>query len=161
MICQFCLAKQATLRVTQRKSSGQFEDLFYCGACCDALYVKRSSPMEIPRPRFTLKKVMILLGAWNVANAVVSWVMNSGHIPATPEQIRQSTVQTFVAVNLSLSFLTVCTFVLTWLASVMWYKRTGGLVPMPVQSMTLRKYFHVLPCVLPILAWSITAIFLE
>jgi hypothetical protein len=161
MICDLCLANPATHRVTEGTSSGRFEDSLCCDACLNAIYVKRSPPRDFPRPRFTLKNAMILLGMWTIPNALVSWIMRSGYITGTPDQLRQWTVQAFVGANLCFGFFAVHTYVLTWLSSVMYHRRTGGRVPMPVRTMTFVEYLHVFLCVLPVLAWSIIGVFLE
>ena len=162
MLCQLCLEKPATCHLTTRSRAGHFIEDHYCDACYAAKYLQPpAAAARFPRPRFTLKNVMILLGVWTVPNAVEAWVFRSGYVTGTPAQIRQWTVHTFLAVNLVLGFFVLWTYLLTWLGRVMWYKKTGDLVPIPQQRLNVRQLIVMLATLVPLLGWCLAAIFLE
>ena len=134
MICQMCLTRMATRQVTQRSPDGRLEEAPYCEQCYDAKYQNPRPPALFPRPRFTIKGFMILVGVWAIANAVVAWVMRSNFVTGTPAQLRQWTIQAYAATNLTFFFITLWFSMMLWITSVWWHKRTGGLVPMPHQA---------------------------
>jgi hypothetical protein len=162
MICQLCLTEAATQHVTERAPCGRFEVARYCAECYEAKFFKPPpSTSGFPRPRLTLKNIMILVGVWAIPNAVVAWVMRSGYVTGTAIQMRQWTRDAFLAVNLVLGFFVVWFGLMIWLFRVMWYKRTGGLVTMPVQKLTREQYGAWALSMVPILVWLVVATFLE
>jgi hypothetical protein len=67
MIRQVRLQNAATRYITDKSRSGRLVEGYYCERCWEAKYV--SPPTASPpfsTPKFTLKNVMILLGAWTV-----------------------------------------------------------------------------------------------
>lgn len=162
MICQICAAKEATNRVTERSRSGRFEEAHYCPECYEAKYLKPPpTACDFPRPRLRIKNVMILVGVWAIPNAVAAWVKGSGYLTGTPAQIRQWTINTFLGVNLVLGFLVVYLAMLAWLFRVIWYKRTGGLLPMPEQTPSPKQHATLIVRMLTIFAWIVASTLLE
>jgi hypothetical protein len=162
MICQLCLESVATHHLTERSPSGRFALAHYCHRCYQAKLVEPPATSgSFPRPRFTIKNIMIISGVWTVPNAIAAWVFRSGYVTGTPAQIRQSTIDTFLAVNLLLGFFVVWIYLLTWLGRVMWYKKTRGLVPMPQQKITVRQLSHLLAGLVPLLGWCVAVTFVE
>jgi hypothetical protein len=162
MLCQLCLEKPAMCHLTTRSRAGHFIEDHYCSACYAAKYLQPpAAAASFPRPRFTLNNVMILLGLWTVPNAIAAWVFRSGYVTGTPAQIRQWTIQTFLGVNLLVGFSVLWTYLLTWLVRVMWYKKTGDLVPMPQQKMTLRQSLALIVALTLYFAWCKAAIVLD
>jgi hypothetical protein len=45
-----------------------------------------------PRPRFTIKNLMVFAGLFAIPNAAVALIMRSGLIAGTPNQIRDWTL---------------------------------------------------------------------
>jgi hypothetical protein len=162
MICQLCLIKMATRHVTERSPRGRFEEAHYCAECYEAKYLRPPPPADsFPRPRATLKNLMILVGVWAVPNAIAAWVMRSGYVTGTPAQLRQWAINTFLGVNLVLGFFVVLVALQTWLNRVIWHRRTGGLVPMPKQKLTPKQHAALLVRMGPFFAWCVVAAFLE
>ena len=62
MLCQLCLGREATCHVTQHVPGGRFEEAYYCAECYEAKLLK-PPPRDhaLPRPRFTIKVVMVYL----------------------------------------------------------------------------------------------------
>jgi hypothetical protein len=89
IMCQLCLVKKATRRLTERSSTGRAEEAKYCEECYEAKYVdphpRRST---FPRPRFTIKAILILVCFCAVVNAVTALVMRSGFITGTMGSVR-------------------------------------------------------------------------
>ena len=161
MICQLCLNKPSTIHLAERLPSGSFAEAHYCAECYEAMYLKPQSSTDLfPRPRFTLNNIMMLVAVWAVANAVTAWVMKSGYITGTPQQLREWTVNAFLAVNLVFGFCVVWFYLMTWLQKVSWYKRTGGLVPTP-KKLSPRQQLAACLVVVLLLAWFLVAIYLE
>ena len=165
MICQLCLASVATRHLTERSPSGRFVEMTYCESCYQAKYVEPPADSgRFPRPRFTIKNIMILGAAWTVPNAIAAWVFRSGCVIGTPAQIRLWSIETFLAVNLVLGFFVVWTYLLEWLRRVMWYKRTLGVVPMPHrawQKVTFKQLKYRLVASVAMSVWFVAAIFLD
>ena len=127
MICQLCLTSAATSHVTERLPSGQFREAHYCTVCFAAKYLNpRPARPNFPKPTFRLNRITIVVGLWAVLNAIVVWVLRSGYITGTPQQLRQWTINTLLAVNLVPAFFVVHISLLTWLQRVMWYRKTGA-----------------------------------
>jgi hypothetical protein len=137
MICQVCLAKKATPRVSKRAPGTRCKEGYYCTKCYEAKDLKPPlSAQGFPRPSFTIKSLITLVAGCAFVNAVTAWVMRSGYIVGTPDQLRRWSISACVWVNLIFGFF-VMSFSLTgWLGRVMWYKRTGGMVPTPQLELT-------------------------
>jgi hypothetical protein len=163
MLCHLCLSKPATMHLTEKLPSGKFGEAHYCSECYEAKYLKPPPGADsFPRPRFTLKKIMILIAVWTVPNAVTAWVMKSNRITGTPEQLREWTMTAFLAVNLVFAFYAGWLGLLTWLQRVTWYNQTGGALPMPVERRPpLKQQLKACVLFMPFFAWIIAAIFLE
>ena len=132
MFCQLCLTRKATCHVTQQVPGGRFEDTYYCSECYEAKYLKPPpSDHGLPRPRFTIKGVMVLVAVLSIPNAIAAWVMRSGYIVGTLAQLRQWTIDAFLAVNLVSGFFVVWFWLMTWVDQVKWYNRSGGIVTSP------------------------------
>ncbi len=128
--CQLCVRSPATCRVNRREPDGRCEEGFYCSSCYEAKYVKPPPPEQgVPRLRFTIKALMILVVVFSVPNAIAARILRS--VSGTPQQIREWSVSAFLGINLILGFLVVWLFFQSWLEMLGWYNRTGGLVPMP------------------------------
>jgi hypothetical protein len=132
MICQLCLVAPATEQGTTCLRSGRIREDHYCRACYEAKYVNPPpADASFPRPRFTLKYAMILVAAFAVPNAIAAWILRSGLITGTPEHIQRLTDKTFLAINGVLGILVVEYWLIDWLGRVYWYRRTGGVIPIP------------------------------
>ena len=94
---------------------------------------------------------------WAVPNAITAWVLRSGYVTGTPAQLRQWTIHAFSGINLVLGFFVTWGTLLAWLIKVMSYRRTGGLVPMPQQTLTPRQHLTLIVRMVPILAWCVVA----
>ena len=160
MICQLCLSKPATTHLTERSPAGKFAEAHYCAECYEAKYLKPSpGPASFPRPRFTLKRIMILVAGWAVPNAITAWIMRSGFIIGTPQQLREWNIAAFLAVNLMIAFFVVWAGLMAWLQKVTWYNQTGGVLPMPVQKrLPLKQQFKAYLVLIPLIAWIVAAI---
>ena len=163
MICRLCLAKAATHHMTERSPSGRFEEAHYCPEFCEAKYLKPPPPGSIfPRPRLTLKNIMILVGVWAIPNAVAAWVLRGGHVTGTPAQLRQWTIHAFLGVNCFLGFCGALMALGRWLNRVSWYKRTGGLLPMPEpKKLTIKQQASLIVWMIPLFAWAYVATVLD
>jgi hypothetical protein len=162
MICQLCLARAATHHITDRSPSGRLEEAHYCRRCYRAKYF---TPLHhasaLPRPKLTRKRIVILAAVWAVANAVTAWIMTCGPLSGTPAEIREWTSEAFLGVNFVLGFFVVCGFWLEWFIQMMWYKRTGGLVPMPKDPPVRQQLAIFVHRVLPAVVWCVAAIFVD
>jgi hypothetical protein len=81
------------------------------------------------RPKFAIKSIMILISLWALPNALVVYVMRSGEVTGTPEQLSQWIIQTFVAVNLVVAFVVAWLFLFLWLIRLVQFNNTGGTGP--------------------------------
>jgi hypothetical protein len=162
MLCQLCLENVATRQLTERSHSGGIVRADYCDRCFHAKYVEPPADSgRFPTPTFTIKNIMILAGVWAVPNAITAWVFRSGYVTGTPAQVRQWTVDSFLALNLVVGFFVVWLYLLEWLGRVMSYKATGNFLPMPRQRLTIRQSVHQVLAVVPLAAWCVAAGFLE
>ena len=164
MLCQLCLSKPAMMDVPERLPAGTHAVAHYCPECYEAKYLKPSpGPASFPRPRITLKRIMILVAGWSVPNACTAWIMRSGFITGTPQQLREWNIAAFLAVNLVLAFGVLCGAGLrNWLQKVMWYNQTGGVLPMPVlKPAPLKQQLKACLLLIPFSAWIVVAIFIE
>lgn len=160
MICQLCLARVATRRVTERLPSGRIGDAYYCPECYAAKYFG-PGPAGVeaaPRLRFTLGHAMTLVGVWGVANAVTAWVMKAGPRVWPPAQVGRWVARAFLGVNLSVGVLVGYVVVAGWLARLLWYRRTGGLVPMPSQRLGLKGLATLLAWMASFTLWGLAAV---
>ncbi len=160
MICQLCLSKPATMRITERLPAGGFAEAKYCLECFEAKYVKPPpGPASFPRPRFTIKNFMILVALWAIPNAVVAWFMRSGLVIGTSKQLREWTIAAFLAVNLVFAFFGAWFCLMAWLQRVTWYNQTGGVLPMPARQRVPRKQQLVASLLfIPAAAWLLAAV---
>ena len=158
MVCQLCRVKAATYQITERSSTDRFGEAHYCFKCYEAKYLKPPPPGGFPRPRSTIKNVMMLVAVWAVPNAITAWIMRSGHFTGSPAQVRRWTLYAFLGVNLVLGFLVVYHALLTWLTRVLWFRRTGGVVPMPAQEMTPGQQRAFLARLVPLCIWIVVAV---
>ena len=121
-----------------------------------------TSASDFPWPRFTRKTVMLVAGVWTVSNALVACFMRSGYIPGTPAQLRRWALYVFVGGNLWFGFITVNLYLTFCLGKAIWYKKTGGFVPYPLEKATTRRdYLSSLIVAVTFVSWSVAAIFLE
>jgi hypothetical protein len=100
--------------------------------------------------------MLILVGVCAVVNALTAWIMRSGYFTRDPVQLRRWTTSVFVAVNL---FLGLSVFLLSlgmWFVRFVWFKRTGGLVPMPQQP-PVKQQLAALVRMWPLFAWFVAA----
>ena len=136
MICQLCLARVATRRVTERLPSGRLGDAYYCPDCYGAKYLGPgpAGGGGAPRLRLTLGLAMTLVGVWGVANALTAWVIKAGSRGWPPAQAGRWAARAFLGVNLSVGLFAGYVVVAGWLSRLLWHRRTGGLVPMPAQT---------------------------
>ncbi len=110
----------------------------YCEPCSVAKDEKQPvAGARGARPQFTIKSFMIVICLWAVPNALVAWVMKSGDVAGTPEQLSQWTIQTFVAVNLVLAFVAGWSFLFVWLIRLVCFKSTDGLASSPPNKRTI------------------------
>jgi hypothetical protein len=137
MFCQLCLVRLARRRVTLRSPSGKIELADYWVSCYEAKFEKPPPDVRFPRPRITIKSIMIFVCVMAVLNAATVWMVRSSSVSQTPEQLRQWTIHVFVAPNLCLATITAWQFVFSWVVRVYWFNRTGGLVPMPESNVFL------------------------
>jgi hypothetical protein len=160
MLCQLCLVKLATYSVTDKLPSGRLGMAYYCPDCYEAKYVKPPPDVgEFPRPRFTIKNILIVVAVWAVPNAMVAWVMRSGYITGTPDELRQWTVVAFLIVNVALAYVIGFSSLVAWLGKVMWFHRTGGVVPIPNRTLTPRQWLRLLVTISAIGGWAILSAF--
>jgi hypothetical protein len=162
MLCQLCLAAGATQHLFGRRPSGRIGVAHYCRACYEAKYLKPAPATGgFPRPRFTLKHAMSLVAAFAILNALVASVMGSGLIRGTPTQLRQWTSLTFLAVNCGCGIFVSFVFFVDWLVKAHWFKKTGGLAPMPpVPPMTLKQIPSLLAFLVALFFWLFASAFL-
>jgi hypothetical protein len=98
MICQLYLAKSAARHHVQESPSGRLEESHYCSDCYDAKYLKPSPDGSgLPRARFTIKTIMIVVCVSAVANAVAALAMRGGYVTGTQSELRASTIYAFLA----------------------------------------------------------------
>jgi hypothetical protein len=156
MLCQVCLQAEATIHVLDRLSGDRPVEADYCQACYDIKYINPPArPPDFPRPRFTIKQLMILTGVFAAPNAAVMLIMRSGMILGTPAQIRDWTMEAFLAINFGFGLLVASILLLRWMAEVRSYKMTGGLVPMPEWKTPPPREFlgRLITRLAPMLAW--------
>lgn len=149
--------------MAERLPSGKVLDAHYCLECFDAKYVGSPRASDFPRPTFTLKNIMRLSVAWAIPNAIIAWVMRSGYMIGTPEQLDQWSLDAFVGINLVLTVAVLFHFVLHWLSKVMSFNRSGGLMPMPTPTLTLSRAQNIKLSLrmAAIFCWIVVAKFLE
>lgn len=132
MTCQLCLSANATSHVTERHGSGQFLETHYCQSCCAAKYLKSANNARtIPRPGLTLALFLALVASFAVPNVLVTCAARSGAIHRPPDEVRHWIVSTFLTVNVCFVLILAYFVITNWLRRLLWYKRTGGVVPMP------------------------------
>ncbi len=154
MTCQLCLAKEATRFVSEQSPGGRLVRAYYCSECYVAKYRDPPPPSQgFPRPRYTLKTFMILVAVFSVPNAIAAWVMS--YVTGTPAQLRQWSIYAFLGVNVVLGFGVAWFSVVVWLGRLIWFNRTGGLVPMPAQQ--VRRQLASLRPTLLFVAWCMVA----
>jgi hypothetical protein len=131
MLCQMCLQAEAAVHVLDRVPGGPPVQADYCPTCYDLKYVNPPArPPDFPRPRFTIRRLMILAAVFAIPNAAVVLVMRSGLILGTPAQIHDWTLQAFLFANSYCGLMALAMISMTWLRKVEWHKRTGDLIPM-------------------------------
>jgi hypothetical protein len=140
MLCQICLQAEATIHMLDRLSGNPPVEANYCQTCYDLKYVDPParppvSPAHttqparlhwLPRPRFTIKGMMIVAGLFAILNAAVVLFMRSGLIPGTPAQIRVWTIKAFLVANLSFPVIAVELFVSSQLVKIRSQRLYGG-----------------------------------
>lgn len=159
MLCQMCLRGVATVHILDRTPGGPPVASDYCPACYDLKYVRPTArPPDFPRPRFTIRRLMILAALFAIPNAAVMLVMRSGLIPGTPAQLRDWTVQAFLSANVFCGIMAAYILSFAWLRKVEWHRRTGGLVPMEKpRKAGPREYLIAVVLALIIVGWFIGA----
>jgi hypothetical protein len=140
VICGLCLAKVATCHITSCPSRGVVEEAHYCQSCYDLKFVNPPpQKREFPRPKVTLKRVMVVIAIFAIPNGLAAAIMRSGWIPGTPEQIEGWTLWVILGLNISISFLLVSGGLVDWLQRVHWFKRTGDVVARPLPQKLSKK----------------------
>ena len=162
MLCQMCLEAEATIHVLDRLSYGPPVEADYCPKCYHLKYVNPPARRPaFPRPRFTIKNLMVFAGLFAIPNAAVTLIMRSSLITGTPAQIREWTLQTFLFVSIYCGVMAALVLSLNWLLKVQWYNMTGGLVPMAQpRKLTSRDYLTLPFLILWIVFWFVGGIFL-
>lgn len=131
MLCQMCLQAEATIRVCDPATGKRPVQADYCRACHDRKYVHSPArPPDFPRPKFAIRRLMILTVVFAIPNAAIVLVMRSGRIQGTPAQVRDWTLQAFLFVNFFCALMVAYTISIVWLNKVKWHRWTGGLIPM-------------------------------
>ena len=162
MLCQMCLEAEATIHILDRPSTDELVDADYCQKCYHAKYVNPPArPPAFPRPRFTIKNLMIFAGLFAIPNAAVALIMRSSLITGTPDQIREWTLQAFLFANCYCGLMAAFIPTLNWLHKAQWHKMTGGLVPMTQpRKLSLKEYPRLLLLVVPMVLWYLAGLFL-
>jgi hypothetical protein len=161
IMCQLCLSRTATQRVTVHSSAARCDDRYYCSQCFEAKYLQPPSLNRgFPRPRFAIKDLMVLVAVFSVPNAIVASIMTSGLIPGTPDQLREWKTHAFLAANLLPAFMVLFIGVVAWTDRVFIYKWTGG-VRTPEAELTSRQRRTMIGWPLAYIAWSAFALFLS
>jgi hypothetical protein len=132
LYCQLCLVRLARRHIAVPSPSGRLERADYCASCYEAKYEKPPpAGVRFPWPRFTIKAIMILVCVFAVFNAFTALLMRGSSVTGTPEQLDERDTHFFLGANVEIGFFLAWAYLLQWLMKVRWYKRTGGLVPMP------------------------------
>jgi hypothetical protein len=162
MLCRMCLEAEATIHMLDRPSAEKVVEADYCPKCYDVKYVNPPDrPPAFPRPRFTIKNLMIFAGLFAIPNAAAALIMRSSLITGTPAQIREWTLQAFLFVNIYCGAMAAFGLSLNWLQRAQWHKMTGGLVPMTQpRKLSLKEYFKLFLILLPIICWYLAGLFL-
>jgi hypothetical protein len=161
MICRICRIHDAEYFVTEPVGSGRFVEAHLCLACYEARYAAPRSRAPFPRPRFTLKNIMMVVGMFTVVNAILALGLRLDSSTGPPEQHRWIVIQLFLMWNLGLGFCLIILSAAMWLRRVSWHYQTGGQVPMPVRRMTLREHLALLGVLVPVLVWGVLVLLLE
>jgi hypothetical protein len=132
MICELCLAAEATSIGAERLSAGRLTDFHYCSSCWAAKSLG-VPPGEagFPRPRLTLNGVMILVAISAIPNGLAAWLVRSRFARGSSEQMSQWTHSAFLTANACFGLVTAYVFLDAWLRDVVWYRRTGGIIAVP------------------------------
>jgi hypothetical protein len=140
MLCRMCFQAEATVHVLDRPSSDGLVESHYCPACYALKYVNPPTrwlvvsddslpapPPAFPRPRFTIRDLMIIAGLFAILNASVALFMRSGLVKGTPARIQEWTTWAFLVANPSFAIFLVEIVILSWLRKMHLHKITGGL----------------------------------
>jgi hypothetical protein len=99
--CQLCLVRLARHHVGVPSPAGRVEHADYCASCYKAKCEKPPLHARFPRPRITIKAIMIVVCALAVANAFADWTTRSSSVSSTPQQLR---ARAFLTVNVEVGF---------------------------------------------------------
>ncbi|MHC5542365.1 hypothetical protein ACYOEI_29435 [Singulisphaera rosea] len=113
-------------------SLGRVVHAHYCPMC---QYAKKRivtlDESHYPKFLFTLKQFMVVVAIFAIPNGLLAWVMRGGILPKPkdPELARQLILSAFLATNLCFSLVVIHVVLAAWLRKMIWYKRTGGIIP--------------------------------
>ena len=127
MTCGICFSANATLHVTDRLSSGQVVDVHYCQPCWAA--AQAGPPPDgvgLPRMKFCIKRILIIVASFALANSLAVWMIRNRPVHQTPEDLNRLALLTILMVNGCVGLVSCYAFLSTWLRSVALYKETGG-----------------------------------
>ncbi len=162
MLCQMCLEADATIHMLDRPAADRFVEADYCQTCYHLKYVNPpASRPVLPRPRFTIKKLMIFAAVFAIPNTAVALLMRSGLITGTSAQIRDWTLQAILVANFFCGVIAAFILSQNWLQKAQWHKMTGGLVPMTQpRKLSLKEYLKLPLVVASIVFWYLAGLFL-
>lgn len=131
-ICDLCSRNLATHIIDIRDPDGRPRQVRYCDACHEAVaHARATAPTEGPKPRVKLKQIMIVVATFAVINAAVLGPFRFGGIAGTKDQVRAWTMHTWLVANAIAAFVTLWCVAVSYIQNVMWFRRTGGVIPNP------------------------------
>ena len=161
MTCQLCVARAATHRVIDRSPAARSGPRYYCSQCYEAKYLTPPTQRNgFPKPRFTIKTLMLLVALFSVTNAIAASIMNSGIITGTPDQLRDWTICAFLAANLFPALGVLFFSVASWTDRVFIHNWRGG-VRIPEVELTPRQRRTMIEWLLLSIAWTAFAFLLS
>jgi hypothetical protein len=153
MTYQLCGSRAATHRIAPRSPAAPRDFWYYCAQCYEAKYLRCPGPGKgLPRPRFAIKHLMVLVAIFSVPNAIAALVMNSGLFSGTPAQLREWTIFAFLAANLLPAFHIAVIALLAWTDRVWIDNWTGGVL-IPQVELTPRQRRAMFLWLLLCVAW--------
>jgi hypothetical protein len=143
MICQVCLSTEATMHVTEQHPAGRFLGGHYCRCCWEAKECGPSSaPTCWPRPKLAIKRILIVVIGFALADCLAVLVVRNRPIEQSPDERMRSTGSAVVMVNFCISVLLLHSFMSNWLRRLTWHKRTGSARTMPsAKAMSCNRDF--------------------
>ena len=131
MLCDSCLSSQATSHVTEVLRTGETVERQFCLHCCTELYFSRCLvETRCPRPRLTLKMLVVAVAIFGVTNATINCAARNALMGRNADEAFARRWSASITLNCSLAVVLLYAFLSSWLRKVAKRAQTQGEIPM-------------------------------